>query len=178
MSWAFERKKLKPNWRYYCGSLKAAVKKQLLDGRKAFSAYKFWQSITAKDNDRLKLSQASVGKLRAGTIISRGLRSLGYHLIRVPAYRSVLEWAFHQKLQALSTVDVAAHWHEHHRDACGTGADATLTAQAISFLYLSQGAEAAKALHRSSAGQQTLVWSRTGTLCNTSLKAVRARLHG
>ena len=34
---------------------KAAVKKQLLDGRKV-SAYKFWD-ITAKDNDRLKLSK-------------------------------------------------------------------------------------------------------------------------
>lgn len=128
---------------------KAAVKKQLLDGRKV-SAYKFWD-ITAKDNDRLKLS-------KRGWEIARGTKAEGSVFLdiinSVPAYRSVLEWAFHQKLQALSTVDVASHWHEHHRDACGTGADATLTAQAISFFYLSQGAELGK-LYIGRRGQQT-----------------------
>ena len=114
---------------------KAAVKKQLLDGRK-LSAYKFWD-ITAKDTDHLKLS-------KRGWEIARGAKteaSVFLDIINsVPAYRSVLEWAFHQNLQALNTVDVASHWHEHHRDACGTGADATLTAQAVSFFHLTQDA--------------------------------------
>jgi predicted nucleotide-binding protein len=72
----------------------------------------------------------------------------------VPAYRSVLEWAFHQNLKALNTVDVASHWHEHHPDACGTGVDATLTMQAVSFFYLTQAAGLGK-LYIGRRGQHT-----------------------
>lgn len=128
---------------------KAAVKKQLLDHRK-LSAYKFWD-ITAKDTDRLKLS-------KRGWDIARGTKteaSVFLDIVNsVPAYRSVLEWTFHQNLQAINTVDVASHWHEHHRDACGTGADATLTAQAVSFFYVTQAAGLGK-LYIGRRGQQT-----------------------
>jgi hypothetical protein len=128
---------------------KAAVKKQLLDPRK-LSAYKFWD-ITAKDTDRLKLS-------KRGWEIARATKSEPLVFLdvvnSVPAYRSVLEWAFHQNLPALNTVDVASHWHEHHREACGTGVDATLTSQAVSFFYVTQAAGLGK-LYIGRRGQQT-----------------------
>jgi predicted nucleotide-binding protein len=128
---------------------KAAVKKQSLDHRK-LSAYKFWD-ITAKDTDRLKLS-------KRGWEIARGTKSEPSVFLdivnSVSAYRSVLEWAFHQNLPVLNTVDVASHWHEHHRDACGTGADATLTAQAVSFFHVTQAAGLGK-LYIGRRGQQT-----------------------
>ncbi len=128
---------------------KAAVKKQLLDPRK-LSAYKFWD-IISKDADRLKLSKRGWEIARAtGTEPSVFLDIVN----SVPAYRSVLEWAFHQNLQELNTVDVASHWHEHHRDASGASKDATLTAQAVSFFHVTQAAELGK-LYIGRRGQQT-----------------------
>lgn len=128
---------------------KAAVKKPILDSRK-LAAYRFWDIIT-KDTDRLKLA-------KRGWEIARGTKTEGAAFSEiansVTPYRSVLEWAFHQNMEALNTVDVASHWHEHHQEASGTKNDATLTAQAVSFFHVAQAAGLGKLLI-GRRGQQT-----------------------
>jgi len=59
----------------------------------------------------------------------------------VPAYRSALEWAFHQKLDSVTNVDIAAHWQDHHPDATGTDNENTIKDQAVCFFRLCEGAE-------------------------------------
>lgn len=114
---------------------KAAVKKQVLDSRK-FTAYTLWGIVT-RDGERMKLAQRGwdlARKTRSETTIFRESIS------SVPPYRSVLEWIFHQGFDSVTNVDVAAHWHEHHSDACGTENESTIKDQAVCFFRLADGA--------------------------------------
>jgi hypothetical protein len=55
-------------------------------------------------------------------------------------YRSVVEWAYHQGMTELSSVDVAAHWHEHHSKTLETDNERTLKDGAVCFFHVCQGA--------------------------------------
>jgi hypothetical protein len=115
---------------------KAALGAPALDGRK-ISAFQFWQLI-GREADRLKLTPRGWELARKNKPEEVVFREV---LDSVPAYRSALEWPFHQNLESVTNVDVAAHWHEHHSEAVGTTNENTIKDQAVCFFRLCEGAE-------------------------------------
>src|SRR5207253_5955057 len=55
-------------------------------------------------------------------------------------YRSALEWIYHQSMDAVTNVDVAAHWHQYHSAALGTQNENTIKDNAVCFFHLAEGA--------------------------------------
>jgi hypothetical protein len=117
------------------GEARAVVKKQVLDGRK-ISAYQAW-GIILKEGDKLKLATLGWELARKTKTEQEGFREI---LDSIVPYRSVLEWAFHQHLDTITNVDVAAHWHEHHPDSLGTDKENTIKDQAVCFFRLCEEA--------------------------------------
>jgi hypothetical protein len=115
---------------------KAALGGPALDGRK-LSAYQFWQ-IVQKHGERLKLVPRGWELARKSKPEQNIFREV---LDSAPAYRSALEWAFHQAMDSVTNVDIAAHWHEHHADAIGTNNENTIKDQAVCFFRLCEGAQ-------------------------------------
>lgn len=101
------------------------------------TAYTLWGFVT-KEGERLKLTPprgwdyARKPEIEAD-VFRRAIDSV------VP-YKSVLEWAYHQKLDSITNVDVAAHWHEHHSDVLGTDNDDTIKNNAVCFFHLCEAA--------------------------------------
>jgi hypothetical protein len=117
------------------GEMKAALKEQTLDPRK-LKAYEFW-GVLARDGDRFKLTSRGWDFARKPEAEPDTFRAV---LDSTRPYRSVLEWAHYQNLDAVTTVDVGVHWHEHHPDALGTNNDTTIGYMAVSFFHLGQAA--------------------------------------
>jgi len=90
-----------------------------------------------KEGDRIKLTQRGWEFARKPEAEQEIFRSV---IDSIAPYKSVLEWAFHQHLNAVSNVDVAAHWHEHHSEALGTDNDDTIKNNAVCFFHLAEGA--------------------------------------
>jgi len=118
------------------GEAKAALGAPALDGRK-LSAYQFWQLLT-KEGERIKLTPRGWELARKAKPEETVFREV---LDSIPAYRSALEWAFHQTMDSVTNVDVAAHWHEHHAEAVGTDNENTIKDQAVCFFRLCEGAQ-------------------------------------
>jgi len=114
---------------------KAAIKGSVLDGRK-FTAYTLWGFVT-KDGERMKLTQRGWDFARKPESEQEIYRRV---IDSIPPYKSVLEWAFHQKLDSITNVDVAAHWHEHHKEAVGTDNEDTIKNNAVCFFHVAQAA--------------------------------------
>lgn len=55
-------------------------------------------------------------------------------------YRSAIEWAHHQDMDAIDANDVASHWHEHHLDAVGDANENTLRSGAVCFFNIAEAA--------------------------------------
>src|SRR5436190_24330198 len=72
---------------------KAAIKKSVLDPRK-FTAYTLW-GFVQKDGDRIKLTQRGWDFARRPETAPQIYRGV---IDSIPPYKSVLEWAYHQKL--------------------------------------------------------------------------------
>jgi hypothetical protein len=150
---------------------KAAIKKSVLDGRK-LTAYTLWGFVT-KDGERLKLTQRGWDYARKPEQEQEIFRRV---IDSIPPYKSVLEWAFHQKLESMTNVDVAAHWHEHHTEALGTDNADTIKNTAVCFFHIAQAAGVGT-LKIGRAGHTTrLILDRT--ISRSSSKRVRAPLHG
>jgi len=119
--------------------VKAAVARTVLDARK-IPAYISW-GIIGKDDSRIKLAPRGwelARKQRSEPEIYTDI------LNEITPYRSVLEWAFHQGLEEITAVDIAAHWHEHHSAAIGTDSDAIIKSQAVSFCHVCEAANIGK----------------------------------
>ncbi len=114
---------------------RAAIKKSVLDGRK-FTAYTLW-GFVSKEGERIKLTQRGWDYARKPESEQDVYRRV---IDSIPPYKSVLEWAFHQKLDAMTNVDVAAHWHEHHKDVLGTDNEDTIKNTAVCFFHIAQAA--------------------------------------
>lgn len=113
-----------------------AVNKRLMDGRKV-SAYVAW-GVVSREDDRLRLTERSQTMARLPDHEAAVFRAI---LDGMSPYRSVLEWTNHQNLASVTADDVAAHLHEHHRDAVGENAkDATLRENAICLFSLAEAA--------------------------------------
>ncbi len=114
---------------------KAAIKKQTLDGRK-LTAYTLWGFI-AKDGERMKLTTRGWEYARKPETEQEIYRQV---IDSIPPYKSVLEWAFHQKMESMSNVDVVAHWHEHHSEALGTDNENSIKDSAVCFFHICESA--------------------------------------
>jgi hypothetical protein len=114
---------------------KAAIKKSVLDPRK-FTAYTLWGFVN-KEGERIKLTERGWDFARKPAAQQEIYRRV---IDSIPPYKSVLEWAFHQKIDEITNVDVAAHWHEHHKEALGTDNEDTIKNNAVCFFHLAQAA--------------------------------------
>jgi hypothetical protein len=114
---------------------RATVKKQVLDPRK-MTAYTLWGFIN-KDGERMKLTTRGWDYARKPETETDVFRRA---IDSVVPYKSVLEWAYHQKVDSISNVDVAAHWHEHHGTALGTDNEDTIKNNAVCFFHLCEAA--------------------------------------
>ena len=115
---------------------KSAVRQQLVDGRK-MSAYQSW-GILAKEGTKYRLTPLGWELARKPEQEEAVFRQI---IDSVVPYRSVTEWIYHQNLDTVNAIDVASHWHEHHRAAVGEKTkDATLRENAVAYFHLCHGA--------------------------------------
>ncbi len=106
---------------------KAVIDEKVLDHRK-ISAIESW-GIIKKNNGKFLLTDEK------GWILARNpeKKNSVYKLIlneTVP-YQSILEWAYHQSVEIITNVDVAARWHEHNSDTIGSSNENTIKNQAV-----------------------------------------------
>jgi hypothetical protein len=105
-----------------------------VDGRK-MSAFRQWGVLTREGEKYNLTPRARDYSRRPETEVAffQGI------LDGSPAYRSAIEWMYHQKFKAVTVNDVASHWHEHHRDTVGADTkDSTLRENAVTFFHLCQ----------------------------------------
>ena len=100
------------------------------------TAYTLWRFVN-KEGERIKLTDRGGEFARKPEAQQEIYRRV---IDSIPPYKSVLEWAFHQKMDSITNVDVAAHWHEHHKEALGTDNEDTIKNNAVCFFHLAQAA--------------------------------------
>jgi len=114
----------------------SALNKRLFDARKV-AAYRAW-GVLGKDGDKYKLTPRSWDFARKPESERDFFRQI---LDSNVAYRSAVEWMYHQDFEHATVVDVAEHWHEHHGSSLGNEAkDDTIRENAIAFFHLCEGA--------------------------------------
>lgn len=106
-----------------------------LDGRK-LKAYTQWD-ILSVDGDRYKLTDKGRRFSRAPEAESAVLQEV---VNSIPAYRSAVEWGFHQQFTDITVDELAANWHEHHRDAVGSDNEGSIKGMVTCFFSLASGA--------------------------------------
>lgn len=111
---------------------RAVLDAKRLDGRK-LSALKFWGLIEQED-ERLKVTEAGRELVRSG--VEAALLNV---IRQVEPYRAIVERVAHRNEKSLNTSDVAAHWHEHFRDAV-SDKESTLNDQSVCFFQVVSGA--------------------------------------
>ncbi len=115
---------------------KAVVDRKHLDGRK-LAALNYWGLVEDAGNkmkltDRGRRAVKDSGATRTEVMLE---------IVRqVPPYLAVVERAASRSEDTPSTTEVAAHWHEHFRNDC-SDSDTTLTAQAVCFFHVAEGAD-------------------------------------
>lgn len=114
---------------------KAAIEKRLLDHRK-MSAYVAW-GFVERDGDKLKVSD--LGRRFARASADERMSMFADVIRRTRAYRIAAEWLFHQNFKTITTVDLAAHWHEHVSDL-GTSNETTIREQVNCFFQVAEAA--------------------------------------
>jgi hypothetical protein len=116
--------------------IKAALGTKIIDGRKiaAFQTL----NVIISEGDRIKLT-SDVGRKVGRASDDEFSQILLLQLADIPAYRGVLEWAYHNKLTDLSVSEVGAHWHDNFRQELGTDNDMVISNKVVCFLQLSDG---------------------------------------
>lgn len=120
---------------------KGIVGSQPIDTRK-LTAYVFWELIE-RDGERLKLVKRGwdlARKSKPETIIYKEI------IDGIVPYRAALEWAYHQAYTSLTNVDVAAFWHEHHKESIGSSNENTIKDQAVCFFRVADAAGLGKCI--------------------------------
>ncbi len=112
-----------------------AVLKEVAEGRK-ISAFVFWGVVT-RDGEKIKLTQRGWDIARKTRTHEQVFLEILDHVV---PYRSVLEWAYHQKLESITNADVASYWHDHHSDATGSDNENTIKDQAVCFFRIAEAA--------------------------------------
>ncbi|MBT3402036.1 MAG: hypothetical protein HN420_18850, partial [Rhodospirillaceae bacterium] len=115
---------------------RSAVDSKHVDPRK-LTAYQFW-AIVSDEGGLLRLADRGREFSRA----TEAEKPAIYRQIinETRAYRIACEWIYHAKLDEVTNVEVAAHWHEHCSDELGTESEKTMRYQVASFFHLAQSA--------------------------------------
>jgi hypothetical protein len=115
--------------------MKAVVQEKHLDSRK-ITALKVW-ALIEEGGRGLKVTDLG----RAATKNDgRGLTETLVHVIKnAPPYLSIIERAAHRNEIALTSVDIAAHWHDHFEDHVASN-ERMLNEQVVCFLKIAEGA--------------------------------------
>ncbi len=131
-----------------------------LDGRK-LNAYRAWGLIT-QDGDRISLTDEG---RRIGRDAAAKPEILAAVIDKTRPYRAALEWAHHQGFDTLTLDDLAANWHQHHKESLGTSAEGSIKDAVTCFFNLAAGA-----------GFGTYIMGRRGTATRLELNkpAVKA----
>lgn len=117
--------------------VKAVLGPKIIDVRKqlAFKAL----NIIRQDADRIILT-TEVGRPLGRANHEEFTRLLAGQLAGIPAYKGVLEWAYHNNISELEATEVGAHWHEHYTEDLGTEKEEEIASRAVCFLQLCSGA--------------------------------------
>jgi hypothetical protein len=108
---------------------KAALLQPTLDARK-LSAYQSWD-IVVREDGRLKLTARGWELARKQKTAEQIFRET---IDGLAPYRSAVEWIYYQKFESVTNVDIASHWHEHHKNATGAAGEDALKDQAVCFM--------------------------------------------
>lgn len=114
----------------------SSEQKRIFDPRK-IAAYEFW-GIVDRDGERLKLTPLGFQIARQLEPEAQLYRTV---LDKTAAYRSALEWVFHQGLALVTHTDVAAYWHEQYTGAIDVADEKGLESAVVCFFHLCQAAE-------------------------------------
>jgi len=115
--------------------MKAVVEEKHLDSRK-LAALKIW-ALIEEGGRGLKITDLGRAAIRDG---GKGLsKALGNVIKNAQPYISIIERAAHRSEAELSSVDIAAHWHDHFADQVSSS-ERTLKDQVVCFLKIAEGA--------------------------------------
>jgi hypothetical protein len=139
-----------------------AVDSKLVDARK-LSAFRTW-GLVVSEGGRFKLTERAWIMARQPDREQEVFRQVADS---VTAYRTVLEWIAFNGMEAVSSTDVGARWHEHNQDAVAGATDHTLRDNAVCFFNVLEVA-----------GLGKLVLGRGGqpTRLNVDVPAVKAHI--
>ena len=116
---------------------KAVLGSKVLDARKLHTYEKL--GLLEKEGARYRLTPPGreLAKFIGKAEFEQSLRS---RLLTIDAYRAVLEYAYHQNVDELSSEDIGAFWHEHHRAETGDAGEKVLRERVACFGRLCHGA--------------------------------------
>ena len=118
------------------GEAKATIAPSHLDDRK-ISAYVAWDLITY-EGSVLKLTELGRRFGRASTDNRSDL--FGEIILNSRAYRIAAEWIFHNNFDAITAVDLAAHWLSHIPDELGTKSEKSIREQVTTLFKIAEAA--------------------------------------
>ena len=111
------------------------VGEKLADPRR-IAALQTWGLVEAQDDGKYKVTEegrrCTKGEAEKATVLQAVIR-------RIPAYLAVVERAAHRREDALTSNEIAAHWHAHFKDET-SDSEESLKAQTISFCQIAEGA--------------------------------------
>lgn len=136
---------------------KSVIGTKPLDGRK-LNAYRAWGLVT-QDGDRISLTDDGRKIGRDAAVKPQILAGV---IDTTRPYRAALEWAHHQGFDTLTLDDLAANWHQHHKDSLGTSAEGSIKDAVTCFFNLAAGA-----------GFGTYTMGRRGTVTRLELNKAR-----
>ncbi len=113
---------------------KSVLDSKYLDGRK-LNAMKFWD-LLEEEGDKIRLNEKGRECAKGDNYRKNILLNI---IKKIPPYNSIIERAAHRKEDSLSTVDVAAHWHDHFKENV-SDSDRVLNDQVVCFFQLAHGA--------------------------------------
>lgn len=130
-----------------------------LDPRK-LNAYRTW-GLILQDGDRISLTDDG---RKIGRDAAAKPEILAGVIDKTRPYRAALEWAYHQGFDTLTLDDLAANWHQHHKESLGTSAEGSIKDAVTCFFNLAAGA-----------GFGTYILGRRGTATRLELNKTKVK---
>lgn len=116
--------------------IKSVIEDKYADNRK-LNAYETWGFIT-RNGGNIKLTERGRKFSRAS---EDGKRKIYRKILKeVNPYNMALEWMFHQNIEKLTNIEVAAHWHEHCPEELGSDNETTIKKQVVCLFKIAEAA--------------------------------------
>ena len=114
---------------------KTVLDSKRLDARK-LNALKTWDLIYEEEAGHIKLTEAGRELVKGEEHCRKAMLKI---VRNISPYSAIVERAAHQNDDAITTTQVAAHWHDHFRDQVGN-TDKSIKDQAVCFFNIAAGA--------------------------------------